>query len=171
MRMIVFEERPEPVAKRIATPAWNCAPAIQSEPVKILSCLQRLLQNLMWNCGLGLVGLRYVPTFCTRRWTSYILYAKMILLSLWITTYYSRISCTLYLVESYRFIFNFYRCTVHYGVYIVHSPTIAPFIKLGEVELYTRIHIIIAPTCFGLRPSSGSLYRAWLKLPFCYNIQ
>jgi len=30
-----------------------------------------------------------------------------------------------------------------------------------------KIHIIIAPTCFGLRPSSGSLYRAWLKLHFC----
>jgi len=26
-----------------------------------------------------------------------------------------------------------------------------------------KIHIIIAPTCFGLRPSSGSLYRAWLS--------
>jgi len=30
-----------------------------------------------------------------------------------------------------------------------------------------KIHIIIAPKCFGLRPSSGSLYRAWLKLRFC----
>jgi len=27
-----------------------------------------------------------------------------------------------------------------------------------------QIHIIIAPTCFGFRPSSGSLYTAWLKL-------
>ena len=27
-----------------------------------------------------------------------------------------------------------------------------------------KIYIIIAPTYFGLRPSSGSLYRAWLKI-------
>jgi len=30
-----------------------------------------------------------------------------------------------------------------------------------------KIHIITAATCFGLRPSSGSLYRAWLKLRLC----
>jgi len=30
-----------------------------------------------------------------------------------------------------------------------------------------KIHIIIAPTYFGLRLSSRSLYRAWLKLQFC----
>ena len=58
-----------------------------------------------------------------------------------------------------------------WNLYIVHLPTIALFIKLGEVYLYTRIHIVIAPTYFGLRPSSWSLYRAWLKLYFCQNIQ
>jgi len=30
-----------------------------------------------------------------------------------------------------------------------------------------KIHIIIAPTYFGLRPSSGNLYRTWLNLHFC----
>jgi len=30
-----------------------------------------------------------------------------------------------------------------------------------------KIHIIIALKCFGLRPSSGSPYKAWLKLHFC----
>jgi hypothetical protein len=39
MRMMVSQERPEPVAKRIATPAWNRVPAIQSEPVKLLTKL------------------------------------------------------------------------------------------------------------------------------------
>ena len=53
------------------------------------------------------------------------------------------------------------------GLYIVHSPTNALFIKLGKVQIYVKIHIIIAPTYFGLRPSSGNLYRAWLKLHFC----
>jgi hypothetical protein len=50
---------------------------------------------------------------------------------------------------------------------IVHSPTNLLFIKLGNVSIYIKMYIIIAPTCFGLRPSSGSLYRAWLKLHFC----
>jgi len=27
-----------------------------------------------------------------------------------------------------------------------------------------KIHIIIAPAYLGIRPSSGSFYRAWLKL-------
>jgi len=29
-----------------------------------------------------------------------------------------------------------------------------------------KIHIVIAPTCFGLQPSPGSLYRVWIKLHF-----
>jgi hypothetical protein len=49
-----------------------------------------------------------------------------------------------------------------------HSPTNALFIKLGRFQLYTRIHINFAPTCFALRPSSGSLYWSWVKL--CLNI-
>jgi hypothetical protein len=39
-----------------------------------------------------------------------------------------------------------------------HSPTNALLIKLGRFKLYTIIHMNFAPTCFGLRPSSGSLY-------------
>jgi hypothetical protein len=31
-------------------------------------------------------------------------------------------------------------------------------LNLERFKLYTRIHINFAPTCFGLRPSSGSLY-------------
>jgi hypothetical protein len=37
-------------------------------------------------------------------------------------------------------------------------------LNLGRFKMYPRIHTNIAPTCFGLRPSSGSLYFAWLKL-------
>ena len=40
-------------------------------------------------------------------------------------------------------------------------------LNLEKFKIYMKIHIIIASTCFGLRPSSGSLYRAWLKLHFC----
>jgi len=37
VNMMVSQERPDPVAKKIATPAWNRASAIQSEPVKVLT--------------------------------------------------------------------------------------------------------------------------------------
>jgi hypothetical protein len=37
-------------------------------------------------------------------------------------------------------------------------------LNLERFKIYTRIHTNIAPTCFGLQPSSGSLYCAWLKL-------
>jgi len=30
-----------------------------------------------------------------------------------------------------------------------------------------KIHIIIAPKRFGLRPSTGSLYKVWLRWHFC----
>ena len=53
------------------------------------------------------------------------------------------------------------------NLYIIHSRTKAPFIKPGKDYIYIKIRIIIAPTYFGLRPSSGSLYRAWLTLHVC----
>jgi len=33
--------------------------------------------------------------------------------------------------------------------------------------MYIKIHTNIAPTCFGLRSSSGSWYWTWLKLYLC----
>ena len=38
----------------------------------------------------------------------------------------------------------------------VHSPTNALFYFKKHIKIYIKIHINIAPTCFGLRPSSGS---------------
>jgi hypothetical protein len=35
-------------------------------------------------------------------------------------------------------------------------------LNLERFKIYTRIHINIASTCFGLRPTSGSWYCAWL---------
>jgi hypothetical protein len=32
------------------------------------------------------------------------------------------------------------------------------------MKIYIKIHINITPTCFGLRPSSGSLHLTWPKL-------
>jgi len=45
-----------------------------------------------------------------------------------------------------------------------HGPI---YVQLINKKQCTQMHINIAPTCFGLRPSSGSLYRAWLNLYFC----
>ena len=42
----------------------------------------------------------------------------------------------------------------------------AKWLNLERFKIYIKTHITIAPTCFDLRPSSGSLYRAWLKLYF-----
>ena len=53
----------------------------------------------------------------------------------------------------------FYLYTVDSKIYIVNTPTDALFIKLGKVlKIYIIIHINIATTCFGLRPSSGGMY-------------
>ena len=49
---------------------------------------------------------------------------------------------------------------------IVRSQTNSILLNLEKFKIYIKIHINIAPTCFGLPPSSGSLYRAWLKLFF-----
>ena len=64
-------------------------------------------------------------------------------------------------VRRYREQFFFYRCTVHSDVCTVHSPTNALLL----------IYINIAPTRFGLQPSSGSLHWTWLKLYLCQNIR
>jgi hypothetical protein len=88
----------------------------------------------------------------------------------------SQLSVFSYIIKVAKYIFvhhvvssqltthNFYCCTVHSEIHIVHSPTNALFINLERFKIYTRIHTNVAPTCFGLRPSSGSLCYAWLKL-------
>jgi hypothetical protein len=54
---------------------------------------------------------------------------------------------------------NFYRCTVHPDITkVFHSPTDALLLILENSIIYIKNYIEIAPTCFGLRPSSGSLH-------------
>jgi len=65
------------------------------------------------------------------------------------------------IVLYYKHVSNyFYCCTVHSDILVctVHSPTneLSYFIKL--IKIYIKIHINIVSTCFGLRPSSGSLH-------------
>ena len=55
-------------------------------------------------------------------------------------------------------VFFFNRCTVHFDIYKVHTPTNALFIKLDKVLKFTLKSLWPAPTCFGLRPSSGGLH-------------
>jgi len=40
----------------------------------------------------------------------------------------------------------------------VHSPTNVLLLIKKHIKIYIKIHINIAPTCFGFRPSSGSLH-------------
>ena len=54
--------------------------------------------------------------------------------------------------------FFFYCCTVHFDIRRVHSPTNAFFSFKKHIKIYIKIHINIAPICFGLRSSSGSLH-------------
>jgi len=54
-----------------------------------------------------------------------------------------------------------------WNLYIVYSPTNALLLTFKKFKIYIKIPINIAATCCGLRPSSESLYRAWLKLYFC----
>jgi len=46
----------------------------------------------------------------------------------------------------------------HNEVYKVHTPTNAPFITLDKVLKFTLDITLIAPTYFGVGPSSGSLH-------------
>ena len=62
----------------------------------------------------------------------------------------------------------FYRCTVHLDIIkIFYLPTDALYISaLENIKIYIKTYIKIAPTCFGLRPSSGSLYMSLAKVTF-----
>jgi len=39
---------------------------------------------------------------------------------------------------------NFYRCTVHFEIYVVHTPTIALFINLVKSSKFTLKYTIIS---------------------------
>ena len=62
---------------------------------------------------------------------------------------------------------NFYCYTVHFDICKFTHQQINFFYLKKHVKIYIKIQINIAPTCFGLRPSSGSLHRTWLKLYLC----
>jgi len=47
---------------------------------------------------------------------------------------------------------------VVFGICKFHSTTNSLFYFKNHITIYIKIHINIAPTCFGLRPSSGGLH-------------
>jgi len=58
---------------------------------------------------------------------------------------------------------NFYhftnRCTVHLDIIkVFYLPTDAFISVLENIKIHVKIFIKNAPTCFGLRPSTGSLH-------------
>jgi hypothetical protein len=60
------------------------------------------------------------------------------------------------------------RFSVHLDIIeVFHSPTDALFIILENSKIYIKIYIKIAATCFGPRPSSGSLQLSLVKLHLC----
>ena len=42
---------------------------------------------------------------------------------------------------------------------------------LGDIKIYMKIYIKIAPTCFGLRSSSGSLHMSLAKITFIKSVK
>ena len=50
----------------------------------------------------------------------------------------------------------------------VHSPTNALFYFKKHIKIYIKIHINIAPTCFGLQPSSREPALNLAKVIFIY---
>jgi hypothetical protein len=63
------------------------------------------------------------------------------------------------------FSFYIYRCTVHLDITkVFHSPTDALLLILENSKIYIKTYIKIAATCFGLRPSSGSLQLSLAKV-------
>jgi hypothetical protein len=47
---------------------------------------------------------------------------------------------------------------------VFHSPTDALLLILGNNKICIKTYIEIPPTCFGLRPSSGSLHWSLAKV-------
>jgi hypothetical protein len=66
---------------------------------------------------------------------------------------------------------NFYHCTVHLDIIKVFClPTI--IISVSEnIKIYIKTYIKIAPTCFGLWPSSGSLHMSLAKVTFIKSVK
>ena len=54
----------------------------------------------------------------------------------------------------------------HISLYCSLTNKCTFFLNFEKFKIYIKIHINIALTCFGLQPSSGRLFRAWLKLYF-----
>ena len=54
--------------------------------------------------------------------------------------------------------FFFYHCAVNSDIFRVHLPTNSLLLIKKNIKIYIKIRLNIAPTCFGLRPSSGSLH-------------
>jgi hypothetical protein len=66
--------------------------------------------------------------------------------------------------------FSFYRCTVQLDITEVFlSPTDALLLILENSKIYIKTDIKIATTCFGLRPSSGSLHLILAKVTLVFE--
>ena len=63
------------------------------------------------------------------------------------------------IIKLARVKYSFYcLCRKNLPMCSVHSPTNALFYLKKHIKIYIKIRVNIAPTCFGLRSSSGSLH-------------
>jgi len=94
---------------------------------------------------LKILSLRYSPDLYP------ILY---LYIAQWIGEAVGCLSCNLF---AYHYkgagIFRRYTCPTEFNRQHVHY-----LLNLEKFKIYIKMHTNIAPTCFGLRPSSGSLY-------------
>jgi hypothetical protein len=63
-----------------------------------------------------------------------------------------------------------YYVLICFNIKVFYLPTDALYISLEKVKIYIKTYIKIAPTYFGLRPSSGSLHMSLAKVTFIKSV-
>ena len=84
--------------------------------------------------------------------------------------YFPSLNLTPYIYICYKI--NFFFLSLHralWNLYIVHSPTNALLLDLEKIKIYIKIHINIAPTCFGLSTILRELVQCLAKFILKYN--
>ena len=81
--------------------------------------------------------------------------------------FYDPTSCGMTLTRV-RVILSILMVAPYILIYVEFNHQQMHFYQFKEhIKIYIKIHINIPPTCFGVRPSSGSLHWTWLKLYLC----
>ena len=129
--------------------------------------LKNLFNPVAYSCGLGSVLNRdWVFLINTLLHNNQIILKSVLtnlLLYIGSIVFWSHCSITKLMIEFFFFIVA--PCILIHLEFTHQQMHFFYFKK--HIIIYIKIHINIAPTCFGLRPSSGSLHWTWLKLYLC----